>query len=235
MENSLCKFKICKYGFTLAEVLITLVIVGVVAALTIPTAIAKYRDQQTIQSLKTAYSSFAQAVKMAEANNGPVAAWDIGPGDTQEGSLKLYNLIVPHLSLAKECRENSGCFSNGYTTLQGTNVPYQPNTWGRYIRGILNNGMPFLIWSNGSGCTGHYGDNFCGVIRVDVNGDKKPNRYGYDFFSFRITENGLLPAGRENNQIRCNHSGSDEENGADCTAWVLYKNNFDYKYKDVSW
>ena len=224
-------------AFTLAEVLITLVIIGVVAALIIPTAVSKYRDQQTIQSLKTAYTIFAQAVKMAETNNGPVGTWDISPGNSQEGSLKLYNLIVPYLSLAKECRESSGCFADSYKNLQGNRVPYQPKSWGYYSRGILSNGMPFLVWSNGSECNSSLGQT-CGVIRVDINGDKKPNRFGYDYFGFNITKNGLLPQGSTNDQItkRCNLlSSSDGENGVSCTAWVLYKNNFDYKHRDVSW
>ena len=233
-----CSSPLQSHAFTLAEVLITLVIVGVVAALTIPVTVAKYHEQQTIQSLKRALSTFAQAVKMAESNNGPIETWDIGPGDSQEGSLKLYNLIVPYLSLAKECKENSGCFGNNYKTLQGTNGAYQPDTWNRYIRGILNNGVPFYIWSNGSGCYSEtYGSKNCGVIRVDINGDSKPNRYGYDFFSFDITKNGLLPAGKVNSEIEktCNFSGSHVENGIDCTAWVLYKNNFDYKKQNISW
>ena len=52
MKNSLHKSKIYEYGFTLAEVLITLVIIGVVAALTIPTAINKKNDHEIVSRLK---------------------------------------------------------------------------------------------------------------------------------------------------------------------------------------
>lgn len=46
-----------------------------------------------------------------------------------------------------------------------------------------------------------------------------------------------MPAGTDNNEIQnfCQYSSSYEENGINCTAWVLYKNNFDYKKHDISW
>jgi len=228
-----------KSAFTLAEVLITLVIIGVVAALIIPTAVSKYREQQTIQSLKTTYSSFAQAIKLAESNNGPIETWDIGSQDTFEGALKMYNLLSPHLSLIKECGRNSGCFADNYTTLHGTVSNLQPNTHHVYAKAILNNGVSFAVWSNGS-CKNEFssmGDTACGVLRVDVNGSAKPNRYGYDSFMFYITSKGLIPAGINNYQLNnsCKSTNTNRENGSSCTAWVLYKNNFDYKTRDVSW
>ena len=52
-----------KIAFTLAEVLITLVIVGVIAALTIPSMINKTNNQETVSRLKKAYSTLAQATQ----------------------------------------------------------------------------------------------------------------------------------------------------------------------------
>ena len=51
-----------KKGFTLAEVLITLGIIGVVAALTMPTLMSNYRKHQTVTQLKKAYSEISQAI-----------------------------------------------------------------------------------------------------------------------------------------------------------------------------
>jgi len=114
---------------------------------------------------------------MAETENGPIETWDIDDADSKEGSLKLYDKIAPKLSIAENCRERSGCFGSNYLTLQGTNASYQPRTWFRYARGVLNNGIPFYVWSNGSGCYSNTYGEFCGVVRVDINGDKKPNRF----------------------------------------------------------
>jgi len=69
MENSLHKLKIFKSGFTLAEVLITLVIIGIVAALTIPTAINSMEKRHLIIGWRKAYSDVSRALLLAKANN----------------------------------------------------------------------------------------------------------------------------------------------------------------------
>lgn len=63
-------------GFTLAEVLVTLGIIGIVAALTIPTLVANYRKKVVVSKLKKVYSDLQQAVKLSEADNGTCDTWD---------------------------------------------------------------------------------------------------------------------------------------------------------------
>ena len=63
-------------GFTLAEVLITLGIIGVVAALTLPSVIQKYQKKVTVERLKKSYSTLAQAVQMSVKDNDEVETWD---------------------------------------------------------------------------------------------------------------------------------------------------------------
>ena len=67
-----------KIAFTLAEVLITLGIIGVVAALTLPSVIAKYQDKVTVTKVKKAYAMFSQAYLSAINDNGglPKEEWD---------------------------------------------------------------------------------------------------------------------------------------------------------------
>ena len=67
-------------GFTLAEVLITLGIIGIVAALTIPTLISKYQERVTITRLKESYSMLAQAYQFGVNGNGSPASWEFGTG-----------------------------------------------------------------------------------------------------------------------------------------------------------
>ncbi|NLF82892.1 MAG: type II secretion system protein, partial [Candidatus Gastranaerophilales bacterium] len=57
-------------GFTLAEVLITLSIIGVVAALTIPSLVRKYEKQQWITGYKAAFNLVSQTTMMIAAENG---------------------------------------------------------------------------------------------------------------------------------------------------------------------
>ena len=68
-----------KNAFTLAEVLITLGIIGVVAALTIPTLMSSIQNRQLEVGLKNAYSTLTQALKMYEQDNGyPLTSSNVG-------------------------------------------------------------------------------------------------------------------------------------------------------------
>ena len=78
-----------KTGFTLAEVLITLGIIGVVAAMTLPALTASYRKSTTETALKKFYTNVNQAVKLSVVNNGETKYWKI-PGSSQPDSIMLF-------------------------------------------------------------------------------------------------------------------------------------------------
>ena len=65
-----------KKGFTLAEVLITLGIIGVVAAMTMPALVGNYKKNVTVNRLKKFYTVMSQATNIAIAKNGPMESWD---------------------------------------------------------------------------------------------------------------------------------------------------------------
>ena len=64
-------------GFTLAEVLITLGIIGIVAAMTLPALTANYRKQVLVTRMQKFYTVFNQAIKMSELANGELDTWDM--------------------------------------------------------------------------------------------------------------------------------------------------------------
>jgi len=72
----LSAFKKCA-AFTLAEVLITIGIIGVVAALTIPNLISAYKKTVVVTKLKSTYVLLQQAIKLSEVHNEPLETWDI--------------------------------------------------------------------------------------------------------------------------------------------------------------
>ncbi len=74
-----------KIAFTLAEVLITLGIIGVVAAMTMPSLIQHYKKQVTVNRLKKAYSEIYQAIKLSEAENGTADTWSFPVSTDNEG------------------------------------------------------------------------------------------------------------------------------------------------------
>lgn len=64
------------FAFTLAEVLVTLGIIGVVAALTIPALIANHKKQVTVTRLEKFYSVINQAIKMSSLENREPEGWE---------------------------------------------------------------------------------------------------------------------------------------------------------------
>ena len=84
-------------AFTLAEVLITLGIIGIVAAMTMPTLIQNNRKKEVETKLAKIYSVMNQAIIMSEAENGDKKYWEYYDGAshnctrTYEDNLKWYN------------------------------------------------------------------------------------------------------------------------------------------------
>jgi prepilin-type N-terminal cleavage/methylation domain-containing protein len=92
-----------KKGFTLAEVLITLGIIGIVAALTIPALVAGYQKKEFITKYRWVYARVAQAIASSEAENGPMKTWDFGDvagADNNERFAKQY--FVPYIEHIEE-------------------------------------------------------------------------------------------------------------------------------------
>ena len=89
---------LAKVGFTLAEVLITLGIIGIVAAMTIPALHANIQKKIASTKLKSFYSKMKQMVKLAEEENGPVYGWN-----TRLPQHEFYDTyFVPYLNVTRE-------------------------------------------------------------------------------------------------------------------------------------
>ncbi len=89
-----------KAAFTLAEVLITLGIIGIVAAMTLPTLIGNYKKEQTISQLQKAYSTLNQAFRLSEAENESSIYWD-----TEKGIDFYFNEYwKPYLKIITYCK-----------------------------------------------------------------------------------------------------------------------------------
>jgi prepilin-type cleavage/methylation N-terminal domain protein len=69
------------FGFTLAEVLLTLGIIGVIAALTIPQLVSNYQKKVVPTRLKKMYNTLWNAIYMAEEENGPTDNWTFNDDD----------------------------------------------------------------------------------------------------------------------------------------------------------
>ena len=180
-----------KKGFTLVEVLITIVIIGVVAAVTIPSLMIKKRNLGLETQFKTAYSLILQAVTRMSVDNDNIAETYCGNNNfntnTQYRFISDFSKYfqVSQLCLTGNVRDcgykQSFKEANGVTSF---NVDGYNN--GAFF---VKNGM--FVASSGCWWTGTQGVDFV----VDTNGIKGPNRFGYDLFYFQINnQNVLLPS-----------------------------------------
>lgn len=105
-----------KKGFTLAEVLITLGIIGVVAAMTLPTLIQNYRKHEVETRLAKVYSVVNQAIKLSTVEYGEPAEWgdwDCGtsgtPTCTTDEAIEKFNKYIGnHLHISKIEKSDDG-------------------------------------------------------------------------------------------------------------------------------
>ena len=178
-------FKSIKKGFTLAEVLITLGIIGVVAAITLPTLVANYQKKQTVIRLKEAYTLLNQAIKNAELKEGNIETWDFGSKhfNTVEAQDFVERYLVPQFKIAKRCYDYDCVLSTKYTLSKRTYTGYL-ETEGNKGRSIfLTNGMQLWAYADSDEELKIIG------IAVDLNGDGRPNTVGKDIFFFVIRNN----------------------------------------------
>ncbi len=161
----------------MAEVLITLAVIGVVAALTMPTLIQSYKKQVASTRLKKFYSSMEQAIKLSEIDNGPVESWKKEKNEYAAVGSSSADEDKKAETLAKD-REHVIIFYKTYIKpylrVVNEDFEYSGNA-SRLILIYLSDGSTFMMY-NGT----------CTDFRFDINGRKSPNTDGRDIFAFLI-------------------------------------------------
>ena len=221
-------------AFTLAEVLITLGIIGVVAAMTMPSLIQNYQEKATVTKLKKCYSLVSQAYVSILNDEG-------GSDTLQAGDdLEMMEKFGKYLKYQKTCGRNKGCFPNvTYKSVTGNGYSkWEDDTTDR-SRAILTDGT-LIMFNKNAMWGGNEGNYLYAQIYVDINGFKGPNQLGRDFFYFYITPEKIVPAGakalEEKNEDQKFTKNCIQQNGYACAAWVIYNENMDYLHcKDLSW
>lgn len=219
-------------GFTLAEVLITLTIVGVIASMTIPTMVNNVNTTINVIQLKKTYSNLQQAFMLLQADNGGSIV-PIFTNDTI--GTNSMNAFLTKLNYIKNCGSGWGCwYDSPLYLLNGSAYKDSIETHWNGTRGkaILANGTMIKIWIASTTCTHVIGtgplSNVCGEIGVDLNGANAPNTGGRDYFDFWVTQTGVYPDGIDGDPQRCNVSPGDGNNTWGCTAKVLSEGAINY-------
>lgn len=190
------QFQNLSFAFTLAEVLITLGIIGIVAAITIPTIIKNYQDAALKSALQKEVAAMSQVTQKIANDNGGSIQGVFG------GGVNNYLNFINYLSYAKlcttvtnigECWHKSGAwYKNDGSQAYELGAAFYTQNAGL----ILNDGSLLLISSQGSStCNGIWmhmensgmgSTDICSVVFIDVNGFKGPNRTGKDIFALSL-------------------------------------------------
>lgn len=224
MHTDLSPIKM-KLGFTLAEVLITLGIIGVVAAMTIPNLIANNKAQKLRSQFLKSYSVVQQVFKQMEADDISLTPSDYNPN---KGSVKFYKTFIKYLQAPMDCGGSSTdsspknalpCY---YTAEASTMKQYKIFDGKKTLAyNYLDDGQ--IVLQDG---TNLFFENSISTdyiwISVDLNGYKNPpNRWGYDLFTFQFKEGELVTMGDPKTDYSdlskyCNINSSDNLNGIAC-------------------
>lgn len=182
-----------RMAFTLAEVLITLGIIGVVAAITLPTLINNYQKMVWVNQLKKSISIVENGFKLAMAedevdNLKDTRLFQIIENDSITMNEPLFNKFSEEMGKYFKIvdKQFNIDYVAGYKTLSG-NIYQEGDGEPSSIIYLADGSKLFLTLGNWGISYGPMGN-----IMIDVNGDKKPNTMGRDYFSFVLMPNGKL-------------------------------------------
>lgn len=184
-------------AFTISEVIVTLGIIGVIAAMAIPNLFSNYQKTQYVAKLKKTYATASQALNQLAVDAGC-------PNDLVCTGLLANDLVtfgdeyVKYFNVIKNCRNQAGCWPRNFNfNYDGSGTSYNYDSTvaiGRYLF-ITADGVGVSLYRY-SNCASNFstnvsGDltNVCAGIDFDVNGNSKdPNFDGRDMFGFFITQ-----------------------------------------------
>lgn len=218
-----------KNGFTLAEVLITLGIIGVVAALTIPTLINNAQNAALYNKFLKSYSTLMQAYASGVAKYGDaVSAFG-------ESQALFKEAFTQGLNVTKNCAVNSdnSCWPT-FKDLSTTGTTSSlSDEWKTNDTALLVDGTAVLLAFNYPACADPTSAGICGIVLVNTNGIEKPNIIGRDVFGFYVTKKGLRPFGDMKDDMwgvgYCDPSGTaDGFAGIGCAAKVMQDHGIKY-------
>lgn len=233
-------------AFTLAEVLITLGIIGVVAALTIPTIITSCQKLITKTRVRKAYAILAQTTRMAEDEYGGVGTWNLAEGESWEIARDFTETyIVPYLKADYKCPKNNNEKNCDYSMHGLNGNKYNSIYKNKTYRFYLIDGTFVMVWA-------FYRPSYSGhkkraSIFFDINGPSKPNVVGKDIFKLEyIIESTkkdaskiekILPAWIDEDRTKLLSNKSEmcnvKQDGTACLA-LIYRDSWEIA-RDYPW
>ena len=215
-------------AFTMAEVLITIGIIGIVAAMTLPQLVMKYKKIVVENRLKKVYSTLSQALNRSQAEHGDIEQWEWeqvhGKYMVETQAMKVFasKYFIPYFAkLRKEEYTTLTDFGYADPTF-GTNSSYKSS---KHQVLVLADGTILIFDLDVADRIENNPNPVNGLnIYVDTNGMNTPNVMGSDVFTFHIsTKTGkFMPDENYSRDELIEKCRSYEDRGYSCTKLILY-------------
>ena len=189
-----------KKGFTLAEVLITIGIIGVIAAVTLPALNTNLIKNQLEVQTRKFYSQFTKAFDLYKAENqsNTITSMDF----------KVAPFVKKYFNVASKCKDAESCFAKEYS-LQNNQGMVSVNQfiWEGNKDNIyqLADGSVFALEDY------REDESYPIVVYFDVNGKKGPNKIGYDMWSATVFYDGSVDESEMTPEVKKEKSAEEQE------------------------
>ncbi len=171
-----------KKAFTLAELLIALTVVGVVAVLTVPHVMKNTFTKANIAVLQQTYSQFADTIPAAMLEMRIRSLEDMDLPLVSDTETQAHAFMKKYFDVTKDCGSTqTGCFADIYKDINATSR-----------ENFASSADTFFILANGAAVG--LESNIRGYFFIDVNNIEPPNILGRDLFVAYITDKGELTA-----------------------------------------
>ena len=221
-------------AFTLAETLVVMGIIGVVAALTIPNLSASTGNKENVARVQKAYSTINEAYDRVQAEYGNIKRWPARDFDWNSNNATdlIGNRLAEYLKVTKNCGRNTnqGCMPSTLRFLNGTAYSTGGNGY------PLNDGSSSaykMLLADGSSFGLQVAS---GVIYmyVDIDGPRKGTAtLGKDLFDFYLGSSGhsnplRLTTDYDGRLINSSDLSNNFTSGLGLGTWILQTGNMDY-------
>lgn len=193
-----------KNAFNFSEVMITMSVIGVVAALTMPGLVAHYHEKEYVTQLEKSLSQFEQAMQNIMfrhectdidctgvfRSNSSDAEWNNKFSEEMNKSIKIVRTAKSGEAMMPNLKSK---YLKPKDTLLTTASDWRSTSGFKFM---TPDGVFYLVEPKGCVAVAHQYistiNNLCAEVLIDVNSERRPNQYGRDIFKFIVAQNGHL-------------------------------------------
>ena len=214
-----------KSAFTLAEVLVTLGIIGVVSAMTLPTLVKNHQRQVYVTQLQKVVNELSQAAEKATQENNAISLDETKYSGNNANAAR--DFLNDNFKIANNCGTDlTPCFADSYKRLNGTAFELQyPLAAVSLASGasvsIYNNYQGDLYWTDDNGVKHYDSDHGYFELQVDVNGAQGPNIVGRDLFYVGLYSDGKVAESYTNGDWYAEKCGEADPYGVGCLTKIM--------------